>query len=79
MLCLFVFSCSVIATVGSAEKAQLAKKAGADHVINYNEVEFQPEVRKLTNGVGVNVVFGQWMKRQQRQRAPYASDNQIMF
>jgi NADPH2:quinone reductase len=51
---------SVIATVGSAEKAALAKEAGADHVINYNEVDFAPEVRKLTNGVGVNVVFGEF-------------------
>ena len=50
---------SVIATVGSAAKAELAKASGADFVINYNEQDFKAEVAKITGGVGVNAVFGQ--------------------
>lgn len=49
---------SVIATVGSSEKAKLASEAGADHVINYNEQDFVEEVKKITNGEGVHAVFG---------------------
>jgi len=48
---------TVIGTVGSAEKAELAKAAGCDHVINYNESDFREEVMKITNGVGVHAVF----------------------
>lgn len=48
---------TVIATVGSAAKADLAKSAGADHVINYNEQDFKAEVSRITNGVGVHAVF----------------------
>lgn len=48
---------SVIATVGSAEKVLLAKEAGADYVINYSESDFVTEVKRITNNVGVNVVY----------------------
>lgn len=47
----------VIGTTSSAEKAQLAKENGADDVIRYDEVEFDPEVRRLTGGKGVHVVY----------------------
>ena len=47
----------VIATTGSAEKAKVAKEAGADEVILYNEVDFSVEVKRLTNGAGVHVVY----------------------
>jgi NADPH2:quinone reductase len=47
----------VIATAGSPSKAQVAREAGADEVILYNEVDFQAEVKRLTNGAGVNVVY----------------------
>lgn len=47
----------VFATVGSEEKAALARKAGADHVINYSTTDFQPEVKKLTDNRGVDVVY----------------------
>ncbi len=50
---------TVIGTVGSADKIAVAKEAGADHVINYNEQDFKEEVLKITNGVGVNAVYGQ--------------------
>jgi NADPH2:quinone reductase len=48
---------TVIGMVGTEEKAELARKAGADHVINYTKQEFPPEVKKLTNGRGVDVFY----------------------
>ena len=49
--------CTVITTVGSAEKAEKARALGADHVINYREDRFEGVVRKLTGKKGVDVVF----------------------
>jgi NADPH2:quinone reductase len=48
---------TVIGTVSTPEKAQLARGAGADHVINYVEEDFEPAVRRLTGGRGVQVVY----------------------
>lgn len=45
----------VITTVSTDAKAELAGGAGADHVIRYHE--FPAQVRELTNGVGVDVVY----------------------
>jgi NADPH2:quinone reductase len=47
----------VIGTAGSAEKAKLARAAGADEVILYNEQDFEAETKRLTNGKGVHVVY----------------------
>jgi len=47
----------VITTVSSNEKAALSRDAGADHVINYTTAEFDQEVRRITNGRGVQVVY----------------------
>jgi NADPH2:quinone reductase len=47
----------VLATVGSARKAQLARKAGADEVIPYSEQDFVTQVKSLTGGQGVQVVY----------------------
>jgi len=47
----------VIATVGSDEKAALAREAGADDVIVYTTQDFETEVRRLTDGQGVHVVY----------------------
>jgi NADPH:quinone reductase len=47
----------VFATVGTEEKARLATDAGADHVILYAREDFQAEVRRLTDGRGVQVVY----------------------
>jgi NADPH2:quinone reductase len=47
----------VIGTVGSPEKAQLARKAGASEVIEYRTVDFEAEVKRLTDGKGVHVVY----------------------
>jgi NADPH2:quinone reductase len=48
---------SVIGTVGSAEKAELAHAGGCDHVILYREQDVAAQVRKLTGGTGVDVVY----------------------
>jgi alcohol dehydrogenase len=49
--------CTVITTVGSADKMAKATALGADHVINYREDRFEGVVRKLTKKKGVDVVF----------------------
>jgi NADPH2:quinone reductase len=48
---------TVLATVGSAEKAEIARQRGADHVIRYRETDFREEVMKITGGKGVDVVY----------------------
>lgn len=47
----------VIATCSTAEKEALARAAGADEVIRYDQEEFAPKVRELTGGKGVRVVY----------------------
>lgn len=47
----------VIGTVSTEEKAALAQEAGADHVIRYTEQDFEQEVKRITDGKGVNVVY----------------------
>jgi NADPH2:quinone reductase len=47
----------VIATVSNEEKAGLARQAGADQVINYSHEDFEAEVKRLTDGKGVAVVY----------------------
>ena len=47
----------VIGTVSTKEKAALARDAGADEVIPYTERDFETEVRRLTDGAGVQVVY----------------------
>ena len=47
----------VIGTAGSPEKAEIARKDGADEVILYREHDFAEETRRLTNGAGVEVVY----------------------
>lgn len=52
-----IVGAQVIATVGSDAKAELARQAGAHHVINYSTQDFEQEVKKLTDGRGVHVVY----------------------
>jgi NADPH:quinone reductase len=47
----------VIATTSSEEKAKVAREAGADSVIVYAEQDFEEEVKRMTNGQGVDVVY----------------------
>jgi NADPH:quinone reductase len=48
---------NVIGTVSTDEKAALAREAGADHVILYGKEDVAKQVRLLTDGRGVEVVF----------------------
>ena len=49
---------SVIATAGSSEKCATARALGAEHVLDYREVEdLAAEVRRLTGGRGVDVAY----------------------
>jgi NADPH:quinone reductase len=47
----------VIGTVSSEEKARLAREAGADEVIVFTHQDFESEVKRLTGGKGVEVVY----------------------
>jgi NADPH:quinone reductase-like Zn-dependent oxidoreductase len=47
----------VIATASSAEKLVKARELGADETVNYTRDDWPKEVKKLTNGRGVDVVF----------------------
>ena len=49
--------CTVIGTVGSDEKIEIAKANGCDHVINYSKENFAEKVKEITNGAGVPVVY----------------------
>ena len=48
---------TVIGTVGTREKAELAKAHGCDHPIVYTEESFVDRVKELTGGKGVPVVY----------------------
>jgi NADPH2:quinone reductase len=48
---------NLIGTVGSKEKAELARAAGAAHVINYNDEDIVARVLEITNGEKVPVVY----------------------
>ena len=47
----------VIATAGSDEKAELARKAGADEVIVYTREDFVARTKRITSGQGVQVIY----------------------
>ena len=47
----------VIATAGTDAKAEIARAAGAEHVIVYTRDDFETEVKRLTDGRGVDVVY----------------------
>lgn len=48
---------TVIGTVGSEEKAELAKAHGCSHTINYRTENFVQRVKEITEGEGVPVVY----------------------
>ena len=47
----------VIGTISTEEKAALARAAGADETILYTQQDFLTEVKRITGGAGVNVVY----------------------
>jgi NADPH2:quinone reductase len=48
---------TVIGTCGAAEKERLAREAGCDHVVRYDERDFRQEVERLTDGARCSVVY----------------------
>lgn len=48
---------TVVGTVGTEEKAELARAAGCSHTILYTRHDFVAEVKRMTNGAGVHVVY----------------------
>ena len=52
-----LWGATVIATASSDAKLELARRLGADHVINYREKDFAREVRGLTDKRGADIVF----------------------
>ena len=47
----------VIAAASTAEKLEVAKKAGADELINYSETSLKEKLKELTAGQGVDVIY----------------------
>ena len=47
----------VITTVSTSAKAELSREAGASEVILYTKQDFETEVKRLTDGKGVDVVY----------------------
>jgi len=47
----------VLGTVSTEEKARIARDNGVDEAILYTQVDFEAEVKRLTNGRGVDVVY----------------------
>ena len=48
---------TVIGTCSTEDKEKLARGAGADHVVRYDQTDFAPRVREITDGQGVDVVY----------------------
>ncbi len=48
---------TVIGTVGTEEKAELARAHGCTHVVNYQSEDFAERVKEITDGAGVRVVY----------------------
>ncbi|HBS77468.1 MAG TPA: NAD(P)H-quinone oxidoreductase, partial [Pseudomonas sp.] len=51
------FGATVFTTVGSSEKADACRRAGADRVINYHEEDFVDVLKQATDGNGVDVIL----------------------
>lgn len=51
------YGATVLAAASTDDKAELARSAGADHVIRYRDVDVVEAVREATDGVGVDVVY----------------------
>lgn len=47
----------VIAAASTAEKLEVARAAGADELINYNETSLKDRIKSLTDGQGVDVIY----------------------
>ena len=52
-----IHGAKIIATGGDDGKLEVVRKYGADHVINYQNGPFRDQVKKITGGNGVNLVY----------------------
>lgn len=52
-----VLGATVIAAAGSAEKLDVCRASGADHLINYQEEDIVEQVKALTDGRGADVIY----------------------
>ncbi len=52
-----LFGATVFATAGSAEKCRFCEELGADAAIDYKQADFAEEVKRLTDGRGVDVIL----------------------
>ena len=52
-----IMGATVIAVASSEEKLAVAKASGADHLVNYSEVDLKAALKELTNKKGVDVVY----------------------
>jgi NADPH:quinone reductase-like Zn-dependent oxidoreductase len=51
-----LFQATVVATAGTEQKMAKARELGADHVIDHYKQNISEEIRKITNGAGVDIV-----------------------
>jgi putative PIG3 family NAD(P)H quinone oxidoreductase len=51
------FDATVYTTAGTSEKCEFCNNLGADAAINYREQDFSEEIKRLTEGKGVNVIL----------------------
>ncbi|WDF48900.1 SDR family NAD(P)-dependent oxidoreductase [Paenibacillus sp. KACC 21273] len=51
------YGAEIYATAGSQHKLDYLLSIGVDHVINYREVDFEQQIRQLTNGQGVDMIL----------------------
>ncbi len=66
--------CEIFATAGSEAKLKLLREEGVHHAINYVTHDFEKEVHRITNGLGVDVIFdavgGSYVKKGIRALSP---------
>ena len=51
------FGARVIATAGSPEKLEFAKRQGADHVLDYSDEKWVEQIKEITGGAGADVIY----------------------
>lgn len=70
-----LFDCTVYVTAGNAEKCDACLSLGADHAINYKSADFEAEIKRLTDGAGIDLILdmvgGDYLKRNIRCLAPF--------
>lgn len=69
------FGCTVYGTAGADDKVAMLEELGIDGAVNYRTTDFEAEIRRLTNGRGVDVVVevvgGEVFRKSVRLLAPF--------